>query len=444
VLTGGYDENGEIGADIWLYDVDKNEWRRIVPPEGTPKYGEVAAVGADDTLVMVGSDAEKRRKRITWACRVVPAMNSMVAGCPPATVSKQNIKPEAYDTITIPDPTAITTIIKAAPVNQWTMMPKPPKGTAKRDWGTLPYDTDRHQILHWGGGHSTYVGTDLAHYSMRTATWSLGYTVENYPSRGFFVMSNRTFNNRPNVPNHVWDAAAYDPVSKRGIWVVRGRTWSYDPATRSWDSHPAPKIHPQCGELHVALATTPKGVVAWYNDALYLFDAKGGKWEQLPIDGGKIGDAFGDTSGICYDSKRDSLWLAHRLKPMMQYEMASGKLTIHNALTVKPVFMRETVYIPEMDMLINMIRVQSSDDKIGNYAYDIANDKWIGLELPFGDGNSYLPKSYFSTSGSRSIHYDPVMKIAIFLYEADAIWFLKIDKSKLNTFPVEPAKPGDK
>jgi hypothetical protein len=129
---------------------------------------------------------------------------------------------------------------------------------------------------------------------------------------------------------------------------------------------------------------------------------------------------------------------------MMQYEMASGKLTIHNALTVKPVFMRETVYIPEMDMLINMIRVQSSDDKIGNYAYDIANDKWIGLELPFGDGNSYLPKSYFSTSGSRSIHYDPVMKIAIFLYEADAIWFLKIDKSKLNTFPVEPAKPGDK
>lgn len=447
VLSGGYDAKGTIGADIWLYDIAQDRWQRVLETPAEPQGG-VAAVGPDDTLVLVSANPRQRAQRITWACRVVaPATVATAAaadsGVPAATVAKQ-LAPEEYDGVTQPDPAAVAAVIKAAPVNQWTLMPKPPKSTATRDWGTLPYDTDRHQILHWGGGHSTYAGTDLAHYSMRSATWSLGYAVESYPTRGFFVMANQTFNNRPNVPNHVWDAAAYDPVSRRGVWLMRGHTWTYDPATRAWDYPPAAKVHPRASELKVGLASTPRGVVCWFSGGLHLFDAKTGQWQLLPLEGGQIGEAYGDTSGICHDSRRDVLWLTHRNKPMMEYGMANGKLTIHNAITVTPVFMRETVYLPEVDMLLNMMRVQGDDGRVGNCAYDIANDKWVGLELPFADGQPYLPRSYFATAGSRSLHYDPTLKLAIFFYGSDEIWFAKIDKAGLKTIPVKPAEPPAK
>jgi hypothetical protein len=334
--------------------------------------------------------------------------------------------------------------LKSAPANQWTLMPKPPKGTATRDWGTLPYDADRHQILHWGGGHSTYIGTDVAHYSLRTAAWSLGYPAENPPTRGFYGMANQSFNNRPHVPNHVWDAAAYDPVSKKGVWLVRGGTWTYDPAAREWDYPPARGLHAKASELGVALAATPRGVVCWFNEGLHLFDAKAGSWTNLPIDGGKVGGAYGDTSGICHDTKRNCLWMAHRGGPMMRYDMEGGKLTTIPVTGAAGVFMRETVYVPEIDMLVNMMRAKGTAEQVGNLAYDIEGQKWVGLEMPFSNGQPYLPKEYFATTGSRSIHYDPAYKVAVFYYDANEVWIARFDKATLRTFEAKLQEPKKK
>ncbi len=444
VLAGGSARHGAAPQDLWAYDLRGDEWRLLARFKDGPAGGP-GAVDTSDQLIVVSVDPKKGRSRVTWGMRVDPAapaagLDAASAGGAPGTVAF-GLAPADYDKAATPDPDGVGRVLKELPANKWKLMPKPPKGTATRDWGTLPYDTDRHQILHWGGGHSTYIGTDLAHYSLRTATWSIGYPAENPPTRGFYAMADQSFNDRPMVPNHVWDAAAYDPVSKKGVWMVRGGTWTYDPARREWDYPPAASIG---GELKVALAATPKGVVCWANEALQLFDAKAGAWSKLPLAGGKVGGAYGDTSGICHDSKRNCLWLAHRGGPMMRYDMDGGALTVIDVKGPAGIFMRETVYVPEIDMLLNEVRVQG-EGGAGNLAFDIEGGKWLGLDLPYDGKDQYLSsREYWATTGSRSLHYDPALKVAIFLYGAEEVGVLRAEKPGLKTFEVKLQEPKKK
>jgi hypothetical protein len=257
-------------------------------------------------------------------------------------------------------------------------------------------------------------------------------------------MANQSFNNRPHVPNHVWDAAAYDPVAKKGVWCVRGGTWVYDPAKRAWDYPPAPLPVGKMGELGCALAATPKGAVCWVNEGLYLFDAKAGSWAKLPLSGGKVGGAYGDTSGICHDSKRNCLWLAHRGGPMMRYDLELGALTVLDVQGAAGVFMRETVYVPEIDMLLNEVRV-AGEGAAGNLAFDIEAKKWVGLDLPYEGKEQYLSgRDYWATTGSRSLHYDPLFKVAVFYYYPEEVGVLRLDKAGLKTFAVPLQEPKRK
>ncbi|HOX06948.1 MAG TPA: sigma-70 family RNA polymerase sigma factor [Planctomycetota bacterium] len=438
VLAGGASRRDAPPQDLWTYDLKTDSWKLLAQLKDGPAGGPGAADTADQ-LIVVSNDPKKHRARVTWGMRVDPAAAGVaVAGGPAPETVVFGLAPADYDKVSQPDPEAVGKFLKELPANTWKLMPKPPKGTATRDWGTLPYDTDRHQILHWGGGHSSYVSTDLAHYSLRTATWSLGYPAEDPPTRGFFHMANQSFNNRPHVPNHVWDAAAYDPASKKGVWMVRGGTWTYDPASREWDYPPAASIG---GELKVALASTPRGVVCWGNDALQLFDAKAGSWTKLPLTGGKVGGAYGDTSGMCYDSKRDCLWLGHNGDPMMRYDLAGGALTIIPGKGRPGCFMRETVYVPEIDMLLNEIRVQG-DGAAGNLAYDIEGQKWVGLNLPYEGKEQYIStREYWATTGSRSLHYDPLFKVAVFYYRDQEVGVARLDKPGLKTFEVKLQEP---
>ena len=449
-------EGNQYLPELWVYDLKANTWKLLVKtadsaPAAPGAWGKtcVAPGAADsgDVLVVTGMLSERewyKPNRLTWTCRVDASAadaGSATAGVVPGARAF-GVTPQDYDKATKPDAEGVAKILKDMPANQWTLLPKPPRGSGKRDWGTVPYDTDRHQILHWGGGHSTYKATDVAHYSLQTATWSIGYPMEDVPpgTSGFNIMAAQTFQNRPHVPCHVWDATAYDPVSKKGVWMVRGGTWTYDPASRAWSYPPAASIG---AELHVSLASTPRGVACWTADTLSLFDAKSGIWTNLPLTGGKPGVAYGDSTGMCYDAKRNCLWLSNGGDPMMRYDMADGTLTTIPGKGRPGCFMRETVYVPEVDMLVSDMRVQG-EGAAGNLAYDIENQKWVGLDLSFSDKDQRLPQKdngYWPFIGSRSLHYDPVLKLLIFFYTDTEIALARLDKASLKTFEVKLQEP---
>ncbi len=426
--------------DLWIYDATANTWTLLAEFEDGPARGYGAADDQDRLVVVDDRPGSRFRARRVWGMRVDPSApgRTPAPGADDPAADATGLHPYHYDGARPPDPDGVQAFLKALPANRWQWMPEPPQGTPRRDWGTLPYDTDRHQILHWGGGHSSYKGTDMAHYSLLSASWSLGYASENPPtSSGFRAMANQTFNNRPHIPIHVWDASAYDPVSGKSVWHVRGGTWIYDPAVREWEYPPAPKPHPKATTLNISLASTPHGVVCWHDGRLHLFDAAAREWSELPLSGARLPRAYGDTSGLCYDAKRDCLWLAHRGGPMLRYDMRDGVLTEFDVRGAEGLFMRETVYAPEIDMLLAMTRVQVGD-KVGNLAYDIEKEQWTGLVLPFEGKDQILSNvRYWNTTGSRSLHYDPKLGVAIFLFEWNRIGVLKLERTSLKTFDVK-------
>ena len=76
-----------------------------------------------------------------------------------------------FDRVSKPDPEGTAKLPRELPANQWMLLPPPPKNVNPHPWGTCPYDTVRHQAISFGGGHSAAHYNDVAHYSLRTATW---------------------------------------------------------------------------------------------------------------------------------------------------------------------------------------------------------------------------------------------------------------------------------
>jgi hypothetical protein len=396
--------------DLWTYDLAANEWKRLMPPDKDSPGQGIGAVGPNDELIFL---ARSGKGRLTFGMRIDPRASgagSATNGVPPGSVAWCFNGPDSYDQSAKIEPDKIAKLLRELPANEWAPMPKQSAPCNGHEWGSSAYDATRHQIFFWGGGHSAWHYNDVSHYSLRTATWSIGYREEYpYPGAGFKAMYNQTFNNRPLIGSHIWDGYAYDTVADRLVVCARGGVWLYDPASRQWE-------YPRStspGELKVSMTETPRGAVMWCGDRLALFDAKVRGFRPLPMSGDKLGAvAYGDSTGICYDSKRNALWLALGGSPMYRYHFDDGVLTRLEVPPVEGVLMRETVYVPEIDMLLNVGRVATPGGATGNLAYDIAANRWVGLALPRVGGPDRANASMYS----ESLHYDPVLKVAIWLH----------------------------
>lgn len=435
-------------SEVWLYDIEKNEWKLLLSQAAESPTSVVGAVDSNDTLVAISFDAKNRNARTTWALKVDPSKQNPIttnSGVAAGSVSNVFDQASSYDKVTKIDQEGVSNILKNLPANQWTLMPKPPKMSNGHAWGTSPYDTIRHQLLSFGGGHSSAHYTDITHYSISSATWSWGYG-EEYPyyNASFSAMFNQTFRNRPTIPTHVWDCAAFDETTGKAMYCIRGGTWLYDPATREWEY---PPVWGTEGGSFANMKGTPKGVVFWgrgdgrVNGELKLFNNSTKKWDILPIKGGGVPVAYGDTGGMCYDSKRDCLWIAHFGSSMLRYDMKTGDITQDSA-TGQPenIYMRGTAYIPELDMLLNVGRVAGPDGKIGNLAYDIQNKKWVGIQFPCSDGLPRTNEKPYSEI-NLSIYYDPKLKMAIFHSNQMEILVSRIDKASLKIFEAKIVPP---
>jgi len=452
VLAGG------VPFEVWTYDTAKDEWKLLqhLPRskkrlryheepycEGAPRGG-LGAVCDNDVLVWMGTDYVKpgtTLPRVTWACRVDPAaadLGSAKHGVEPETarVVHPDIAPETYDCEIKPDTAKVSAILKSMSANRWTLLPTSAKGTARRAWGTIPYDPARHQFVYWGGGHSTYKWSDAAHYSLRTATWSTGYRAEQ-PRRGSFTVDAiRFFSGRPQIPNHVWESAAFDPPSGKVIFMNK-YSWVYDPAARDWALPPV-KTPFTANPIRVGMAATPQGAVALADGGLYLYVDKSRSWKTLAAKG--IPGAGSDGRGVCYDAKRDCLWIgSSKSTELARYDMKTGKLS-RVKTNLAPGFIREVVYVPELDMLLSMNRKEAPGGKLVNLAFDIEKKKWLGLELEFSDGKPHKPDHYWYYS--RALAYDPKLKLALFFDTTRDIWALRLEEAGLKRIELKQDLPG--
>jgi hypothetical protein len=467
-------------VDHWLYDTAENRWTRIADPKPTksdPRHGNFAYAGdvpvcgpiradqaisvwpaaadENDTVVlaeMIGNGWPFRTVNSpTWLCRVVPDQLDPVAQpdrAPPPVAYRNSI--QGWDRIGPAKSDKQAQTIANLASNVWVNLTIP-RDAIQRDYSTTTYDTQRRQWLYWGGGHSSYMGSDVHHWSLRGGLWSQSYDpdINLAFAHGFSAPGVITFRNRPQIPVHGYQVYAYDPVSDLMVAALFQNTFTYDPGRRQWVGHPLRSPF-KASVMGISLATTRHGVVGWAEGGLFLFDGQTRAWKKLPLSGGKPGSPWCDASGLCYDDKRDCLWLGANAGSIAKYDMKTGVLArftgapaaLKNSKGGHP-GIREMSYVPDQDLVIFM-PVRKRGGKTFNYCFDPEDGKWYWLELPYRVGDKTIPPGEgFDWSGA--LNYDAEEKIVMLSTRvrgaASRVWLLKLDRKTAKMEPMVDPQP---
>ena len=473
LLIGGYAygrarHGYQSVVDQWLYDTAENRWTRIADPK--PNAGDVpvcgptrgnqaisvwpAAADENDNVLMaemVGNGWPFRRgKSPTWLCRVVPGQVGSVHQpdkAPPLVRYRNSI--QGWDRHGPANRDKQAKVLETLEPNVWTNM-NYPRDAINRDYSTTAYDSRRSQLLYWGGGHSTYMGSDVHHWSLRGGLWSQSYDPEinlNF-THGFSAPGVITFRNRPLIPVHAYQAYAYDPVADLMVAALWRNTFTYDPGRKAWIGCPVRSPF-KSNVMSTSLTTTRRGVVGWADHALFLFNGETRSWKKLPLSG-KPKNPWCDSSGMCYDSKRDCLWLGRGGGSISRYDMKIGKLARFTGCPDglkdkkgRSPSIREMTYVPEQDLVLFM-PVKKRAGKTFNYCFDPEDGKWYWLELPYRVGKKVIyPGGGYWLAGS--LNYDSQAKVVILSVKKREIgrgakrrvWLLKLDRKTVKMRPIE-------
>ena len=326
-------------AQLWLYDVAADRWELAgswpiskKPAEWPAPVGHFygyrsdffspPALAADpaDRLVLAASRTAgiwywpAPRPCETWILQVDPARTDPDGrdrlGAPPGERLRRPA-PFLAEFCEVPDAPKDTGL-DALPENRWTKLPAPPRnpchGCRGRDWGTAVWDSDRDQVLLWGGGHCVRSASTVAHWSPASGRIVEGFDAdEPYGGNGSGGFDSSIWN-RPWVCVHSYNHYAYDPKCRL---LVAGRGYLYDPDRMDWLRMEQMRLPYAFDWGHNCVETSPHGAVAWAPKAkgeeagLWLFDREKGWIDLEPR--GKLFVPYCDSHGMVHDSRRDRM-----------------------------------------------------------------------------------------------------------------------------------------
>jgi len=408
---------------LWLYEPKTDRWdlagswplpgkgsNTALAPAGT-FYGYASdrfsppalAADPDDLLVFARHANARGQKRPseTWTLQVDPAKSDAAGRETLGTAPDQRLYRSAWFVASFcetPDEPKDTGLDKL-PDNQWVKLPPAPRnpcrGCRQRDWGTCVWDSDRDQILLWGGGHCVRSASTVVHYSPASGRIVEGFDAdEPYGANGGGGFDSSLLN-RPWVSTHNYNHYAYDPKCKL---LVAGRGYLYDPARMDWLRLEPYSLPYRFAWGSTVVETSPHGAVAWAqkkkgdDGGLWLFDREKG-WEDL-APAGKLFPPYCDAHGMVYDSKRDRMILSGvgggyskvSNGTFLAYDFktkALETLTPQNADIAKTRDAREMAYADHADwVLIGELCPHGEQKGIKRYTrvYDCGNNKMFLLD----------------------------------------------------------------
>ena len=293
-------------------------------------------------------------------------------------------------------------------------------------WGTAAYDPDRHQFLLWSGGHASSWENEVDHFSVRGSVWTISYppdacinpteTLSTWAGYGGV----KTFFDRV-VPGHSYHYVAYD---SSGRYFYRSAV--YDVRAREWRK-PLPGFL-GTGEF---LISTPHGVVSLSTTGNCRFDAKAERWEKLPWEGPAIRQFGCDQSAVAYDSRRDCLWAFNT--EVIKYDFKTGKaeqVKTECQPKVKPWFLvRESVCIPDADLVLSPVTVKAKDGWTGWLAWDLTAHKYLAVDLPRNAGGKPGQFELAGKSQHMALAYDAELNVVLLNDMPNkAVWALRLDR----------------
>ncbi len=422
--------------DTWLFDCTNNSWKHLSPKTApsarmkakfTTKDGKFVLSGGETVLnKMVYQKGEMPAPEGEWTFDFATKEWSGPETSPPDTRIYRTIvpayDPRWYDAAPRGNKQETADWLAKLEPNVWTAVPEQPAPAPERDWGTAVFDPDRDQIYRWTGGHCADPSSNVSTYHPAINRWSIPFVPDIIADR-----KGMSFSGRPDCANHTYLHYAYDPVSKRLICPSYSGTGVFNPDIGDFEFSADQPFHRHIYET--CATSTPRGVLLWSRDRkMYLFDYAGRVWKEFPfVD--KLPRPVCDGSTMCYDSKRDAVWLAsfkEYQKPSGQIwrcDLETGKVTEFtpaNAETIGKAKgfngeIRESVYVPTLDLVLFNNFVDG-----GEVAYDPKTNRWIALPIKKTD------KRHGGVSDTLT--WDPKRQLVWNLNSYKAIFVLKLEE----------------
>ena len=424
--------------ELWIYDVASTRWDLLkrfekdsLVPKSVPNNSNLAAIDDAGHLLFVGA-GKKRYESATLLLELdasrldQPGTKEfgVVAG---TVVYRTGPYDPAWYSQDVPaiDAAATAKQLESLMPNRWTPLtpPKWPHNRQGGGWSTVAYDSDRQQILHLGGGHSSYFGNDVAHYDTLTDRWSISGRPQfalqyNYDLTGPGAWA---FNSGP-WGNHNYHAYQYDPTRHRLVYVRNAYTHFYDPVSRIWKHDELIRDNPFTGSKYTTyLVSTPTGVVAWANEkvsgfrhGIYRLSKEG--WQQLATTGEPLPKSETDGSTIAFDSKRNQLLLTTTLGEkgiahsgqVWSVALATGEVQKLNPAGQEKIvvkrFAREAVFLPKQDLVMIGYHLGGEANQKNRVPfYDVAGNRWLTADLP---GSDFFSRQGAGASVDLGLIYD--------------------------------------
>lgn len=422
LLLGGYGYTSAVGyverlyrslpLEAWTYDAAENRWNLVKrfedgpAPVPTSNAFLSAAVDEDDQVLVLANG--------TWQCRLDlskpdKAGTERLAVAPGTTARRTGPHDPAWFQEGVPsaDPGKVAAELKELPSNRWVLRPTPKLLRPNMDWGSAVFAPELDQILRFSGGHSAYSGTAPQIYDVKTDRYSIPFAPE-YPLE--YVYSNDqvhgewSFRGNPWMTGHTYKSTGYDPNLKCLVFAPHEYTYFFDSSSGKWSR--GPERNPYRPNFYVVtLCATPMGAVVWADGrtggpGLWRLDAATRTWKPLPLTG-PLPVKSADKHGMAYDSARDRLLLfsdADKMRgDVVAYDLRTGRAAWLNAAGQEKaaVHSRETVYLPDEDLVLVGAHVRGGDGRVLWPAYDCAKNAWLGLEL---GGDDPVGKGAFNNS----------------------------------------------
>jgi len=453
IIGGGY--NLSDLTDMWAYDAAADRWQRLAGEVPTGFY-VTADIAPERRLIILVTNT--RAPGDTMTCNVLYPVRTTygyridsgtIVRSEASAISEQlsmpkRPPPESADATSAVRRQVQASRLNALPHNRWVLLREPGRLAPTRTWGSATFDTDRGQILYWGGGHCGYGGNDVESYDPEAHTWRSLDRAPEYPERTWdkgVRLAGVTFQGKP-WTEHGRRIYAYDPVSRKMVMMRRVRlTRGYDPETlRRFPSsqEPAPDalVNPPSSYVKYTtwtfapdtaqwelLGPAPAGVdtlvstrhgvmgvnVDWpsrlndagyllpwrpsqpYQDtAIYLLEVAERRWLRLGETPPSPQNLYEITS-LAYDSKRDHVILHGAGErqdelwvfdiPKQQWKNRQPKVAAP-AGAAPPVASREAVYLPSEDVFLTYGPAPEDQTVPAVWVYSVSDNVWRRMDVP--------------------------------------------------------------